>query len=1522
MFRSFCCPTCRSRRAPLSALCSFLWLISASAPAQKPALQSRIPETRIPETRIPDTRIPDTRILDTVDDSHLTTLHGNVHPLARPEFDLGAVEDDQPLGRMVLVLRRSPEQEATLHQLLDNQHSKSSPAYHQWLTPQAFGSGFGVGDRDLSAVTAWLSGQGFSNIQVNSGRTLVEFSGTAGSVGRAFHTSLRHYGIQGHLHLSNASDPAIPAALSPVVAGIASLNNFPRHANSHPLGKFRRDAATQRFVRRPEQAEGSSQAVTGEPGSTYNPAYTLHLRNQTLYGVTPYDFATIYNVLPLWNSGTPGAPGAPGTSIDGTGQTIAIVGETDLNPADFVNFRKIFGLPLGNTNTPTGTQYLNIIRNGQSPGITGEESEADIDTQWSGAVAKGATIDYVVSKSTATTQGTDLSAMYIVDNDLAPIMSYSYGQCELFLGTAQNAFFNALWQQAAAEGITVLVSSGDSGAAGCDNSGIPAASDGIAANGLGSTPYNISVGGTDFYMPNGGAAYWNPTNDPSTQASAKGYIPEVPWNESCTNSVFSTFSSFPGESAEQICNSSTARTDGLLNVLAAGGAPSSCIASDGASVSSCRGGYAKPAWQTGPGVPDDGVRDTPDVSLFSSSGFFGAFYIVCQQSTNSDGQPCNLTSPNYDFSGFGGTSVAAPAFAAILSLVAQKTGGRLGNANYVLYNLAARQHSAGTACNPASGTPATDCIFNDVSTDTNTMPCVRGTPNCNTSSSSDSYGVLSGYNAAPGYDLATGLGSVNAANLVERWSDATFTPSSVTLTLSPSTIVHGSPVTATVAVSSQSSSQPTTQPGTPTGNVAIHAVAANGSVATGVLSNGTFTSNIGSFPGGSYSVQAHYAGDDTFAPSDSNTILLTVSPEGSTTTLSPLLYDPSSNAVTAAANNAAFPYGGIFLLRASVAGLSGQGTATGNIALTDSGAPIDSGTFRLNSTADTEDLVRTFAPGTHTLSAAYSGDTSFNTSQSAPLTLTIVKAQTGTTVVPGATSVSAGDTLSLTVQINALGWGPAAQSGFGAAPPSGTVSFRTATGAALGPAILTQNSYPTAPSDTGTATLTFPANQLTPGSNALSAVYSGDANYQPSSSPAAEVTVFASSLPATTTTLTLSAPAAVSGAPFTFTASVSPRTPLPSGTITFASDGQTIGAKAPLVSGVATLSGNSASLAPGTHRITAIYSGDSSYQASLSMPATFTVTSASIPSVTSITLSSSTVAQGTTVSVAASISNAPISSAPGASNATPTPAGSAQLLLDGSLYGQLLPLNNAAASFPLPTSSLQPGPHIVQVLYGGDSTHLASTSAPASLTILAPAGSFTLSTSSASIDAARGQASGPVTLTITSTGDFHSTVTFACTSGLPPGASCIFAPPTLSPADSDSASTALTISPAPAVSQNGRCLRRGSSGHPASSGAAPSLALLAPFATGILLSFPRRRRIASRRRLLARSRRHVLSPLRRLRAPVGLLLVLSALSCFTGCGNGYVATTIGPSAPTNFAVTVSASGGAIIQTTTIRLTIQ
>ena len=417
-------------------------------------------------------------ITQSIDESQRITLSGNTHPLARPEFDLGTAAASLPIKRMLLVLKRSPEQETALRRLLDDQQDKTSANYHHWLTPEQFGQQFGPSDVDLQTITAWLQSQGFE-VGSTKGRTVLEFSGSASQVQDAFRTTIHNYLVNGEQHWANATDPQIPAALAPAVAGLASLNDFPRKAMSRPFGQFIRDRSTGK--------------LTGNPLFTYPGGCD---KDGNCYALGPYDFAMIYNLLPLWNAGT-----------SGQGQTIAIVGESNIKLQDVTDFRSMFGLaakgfPANNVTT---------ILNGPDPGLQPDESEADIDTQWSGAVAPNATIDFVVSESTESTAGIDLSAVYIVENNLAPVMSESYGFCELGLGTSGNQFFSNLWQQAAAQGITVFISSGDSGAAGCDNNqgNTPQpAQFGLAVSGYASTPYNVAVGGTDFNDLQNPSTYW------------------------------------------------------------------------------------------------------------------------------------------------------------------------------------------------------------------------------------------------------------------------------------------------------------------------------------------------------------------------------------------------------------------------------------------------------------------------------------------------------------------------------------------------------------------------------------------------------------------------------------------------------------------------------------------------------------------------------------------------------------------------------------------------------------------------------------------------------------------------------------------------------------------------------------------------------------------------------------------------------------------------------------------------------
>ena len=681
-------------------------------------------------------------ITQPVDDTKLMVLHGNTHPLARAEFDRGALATNLQLNHMQLILKRSPEQEAALEKLMSEQLDRSSPNYHKWVTPEQFGEQFGPSDQDILTITAWLQSHGFTIANSAKGKMTIDFSGTVGQVQQAFHTAIHKYVIDGEEHWANAKDPAIPIALARTVVGVASFHNFlprpqstvrPARQNSRPLYTF------------PAGCSESTSSSNNNPCS---------------YGLGPADFEKIYNVP---------------SSLTGTGETIAIVSDSDIDPTDVDQFRQIFGLP------PKNFQQIETDP-ANDPGISGpngNEVEAVLDVEWAGAIAPAAKIDLVVSPDTATTSGIDTSAQYIVDNQLAPIMSVSYGLCELDLGTAGNQFHNSLWQQAAAEGITVLVSTGDNGSAGCDIvevNGPPTqpAMQGLEVNGLASTAYNVAVGGTDFNDPTP-STYWSTTNNGTTQASALSYIPEMTWNDTCTSSIVIQF--FNDGNAATACNDPAVQqfdnSGGVFLVGPTGGSGgmSNCTTNSTTSTttgppSSCSGGYQKPTWQTGPGVPNDGKRDLPDLSMFAGDGLIsGSFYIICEadlNSTTSNNAPCNLASE--DFVAVGGTSVSAQAMAGITALIDQKEGSAQGNINPTLYALASQQ--APSSCNSSS--PLGSCVFNNVTMGTIEMPCAKGSPNC-TVTGNNPVGVLTGYNAGTGYNLATGLGSINVANLTNSW---------------------------------------------------------------------------------------------------------------------------------------------------------------------------------------------------------------------------------------------------------------------------------------------------------------------------------------------------------------------------------------------------------------------------------------------------------------------------------------------------------------------------------------------------------------------------------------------------------------------------------------------------------------------------------------------------------------------------------------------------------------------------------
>jgi hypothetical protein len=1317
-------------RRILFAILSLAFFTLSAGAQQTPSQQGAVPP----------------RITQPVDEANLVTLKGNTHPLARPQFDLGPAPANLPLNRMLLVLSRSPEQETALQALLDQQQDKFSPNYHNWVTPEQFGQQFGPADQDLQAVTSWLQTHGFQVSRVSKGRVVVEFSGTASQLQEAFHTEIHKYAVNGEEHWANSSDPQIPAALAPVVTGVASLNGFPRHPMIHIDGTFSRSKATGKI----ESVKPLLTTPGGGCGVSGN-----------CYGLGPFDFATIYNVSPLWTATTP---------IDGTGQTIAIVGETDINPQDVTAFRTFFGMPAPN---------LNVVYDGPDPGIlTDEETEADLDVEWSGAVAKGATIDFVVSAATETTHGIDLSAEYIVDNNLAPVMSESYGECELGIGTSGNQFFSQLWQQAAAQGITVFISAGDNGSAGCDNFDAttrPAPSEyGLQVSGYASTPYNVAVGGTDFNDALNPTLYWRSTNAATTQESAISYIPEEAWNNTCTNGIFASL----GYTANAQTNCNNAQLVNFVSTIGGSGGKSACTISSGQEPSTCSGGYAKPSWQTGSGVPSDRARDIPDVSLYAAGAGSpsGAGYIVCQTDATS-GSSCDQTNPNTQFLLVGGTSAASPSFAGVMALIDQKTASHQGNANYVLYKLAAQ---AGATCTSAP-TPASTCVFYDIPAgSTNAMPCAsESSSTCVVSTPGDEFGVLSGYGTTAGYDLATGLGSVNAYNLVNQWSNVKFSASSTSLTISTgaSGVTHGASVNFTINVKAQ------TGTAVPTGLVSLIADAGTGP--SGQVDVGTFTLASGTcsgspcatvsgstnlLPGGiKYNVFAHYPGDGTFGASDSTPQQVTVDPEASTTTVTIVTFNPNTGQVTNS-NATSFGYGSLYFLRANVDSLSGAtcaqnglgqtGCPTGTVTLTDNGSPLDgipagSGQYTLNSQGYAEDQPIFLFAGQHSLVAKYSGDNSFNASTSPTDTVTVTKAVTATGLITNSTNLQTGQFVLLT--------GTMVAQAFARVPsdlPTGTIQFLVGSTPLAGQV----NYVASNQLETGYAqyVATLSTNSLPVGSDTITAQYLGDSNY--AQSPASNSATINVDI-ASTTTVTSSNPSIQAGQSVTFTATVAPGQsggPPLTGTIEFEVNGAISGGPVALQNGQALLT--TSSLPVGNIEVNATYSGDSHYAASYGI---LFETVVGIPTTSVVTTSTPSIQEGSNVIFTVTVASS--------KNGGPTPTGTIQFAVNSS-YVATAGLNaNAQATFS--TQTLPAGSDTITATYFGDSTY-AGSSGIVSETVAAVTTFIITDTSPLLVVTSPGQ-SASTSLTFTALNGFagSTTLTSAMCSHLPSESTCTFSNP-------------------------------------------------------------------------------------------------------------------------------------------------
>jgi pseudomonalisin len=601
--------------------------------------------------------------------------------------DLGEVADDLPLARLTLVLRRSPERQLAFERLLGEQQDPSSPNFHHWLTPMELGEQFGASAHDIDALTQWLQAQGLQVDAVANSRIRIDFSGSAASVGAAFATRLHAYVVNGEQRVAPVDVPRIPAALAAIVRsvrGLATVKDRPHH----------RVATAQSFP---------------APVLAANPAGTNCVSGPCVSFIWPADFAAIYDVNPVYQQG-----------INGSGQTIAIIGRSRVYLPDVENFETLSGLPIKDPVVivpPGGTDPGPALSSGGNP--SPDQIEATLDVMRATSVAPGATIVQVISTSSDTNlSGIELASQYVVDTTPVPaqIMSISYGDCEANAGQAGVDFYDSIFSQAAAEGISVFVSSGDTGVAGCDaNNSVPPANQIASASYICASSYATCVGGTEFADTANPAAYWS-SSDSSTFESALGYIPEGAWNEPLDDT-------------------------GMPQAAASGGGVSLYIPT--------------PAWQTGRGVPGRQGRYTPDVS-FSASSHDGYFGCVAAQSASC----VRDNAGHFHFAVFSGTSASTPDMAGIAALLNQKMGSAQGNLNPRLYALAA--------------TPGTG-VFHDVTVSTSGVAgCDVSVPSLCNNSTPGPIGLsgLAGYLVGSAFDEATGLGSIDVADLLTRWSES------------------------------------------------------------------------------------------------------------------------------------------------------------------------------------------------------------------------------------------------------------------------------------------------------------------------------------------------------------------------------------------------------------------------------------------------------------------------------------------------------------------------------------------------------------------------------------------------------------------------------------------------------------------------------------------------------------------------------------------------------------------------------
>jgi hypothetical protein len=1069
-----------------------------------------------------------------VDEMQRVQLKGSVSGRLKGAQDLGATDAAQPSGRLLLVLKRSPEREKALQTFLQQAHQQSSPNFHKWLAPAAFAQQFGADDSDVRQLTGWLQSHGLNVAKVSAGKAAIEFSGSIAQVNETFRTSIHTYSLNGETHHANASAAQIPLAFSDAVASISQLNDFAPKPQIKMMGKA---------AYNPKTHTGKPQWTL--PGDAGNPP---------LYFLAPEDFATQYDVKSSYAAG-----------ITGAGQTIGIINESNIDVSLVNAYRKLFGLPV---NPPQ------IVVDGTDPGVNGAATEAYLDVENAGAIAPAATVKlYIASSYGLLGQGgIDFASVRAVDDDVAQVLSLSFGGCEEF---SENQLYNSIWEQAAAQGQTVFVSAGDSGSLGCT---------GLGVNGLASTPWNVAVGGSDFYLPDyatgGGsiANYWSNTNDPDYGSLQKPML-EQPWNGTQFGLNSTTYDPL---------------SDELLTTAAGGGGASFCSTNSydaSTGIVTCIQGYPKPAWQTGTGVPSDGVRDLPDLSLFASNGINGIIWPICAEAGD-----CTETDPVNNVvyvNSVGGTSASSPAMAGIMALVDQKYGPQ-GQANFVLYPLAAQFPS----------------VFNPIDIGSNNEACSSfdvGLEIGCAADANDPYYSLQNYYANTGYDLASGLGSVDVGALLADWSKISFKATTTTLSLNPTTLTHGQTVTANVNVTVAGAGAPS---GT-VGLVSNNPMPNSAGIATLQLTSaGTVSAPITYLPGGTYTLYAQYGGDGVNAVSKSSPVTVTVTPEASNLVFTPQFVDPASYIATPITNGLNVPYGSSIVFDVQINGTSltagaNETLATGSVTYMDGSNVL--GTVAATAAGTAEFSGSALTPGPHSITLSYSGDLSYKPSTAGPVSFTVVKTPSTAVIVPdnsGTYSSSDGAIDFYTGQnVSILGVIGGSQGG---ALPTGQVVLQLGNNAPV--------TVPLVPNvNLGQFGLWSGASavfkNIAAGSYNLTMTYAGDANYA-ASSTSQLVDVIAPALLPSTTSIAITSPtdptSIVPSTVVTFVATVTGNgTIAPTGTVGLILSNLYTFNPVALVPGTngsstATMVVRASGLLPGSNQMSFLYSGDTVYQGSSS----------------------------------------------------------------------------------------------------------------------------------------------------------------------------------------------------------------------------------------------------------------------------------------------------------------------------------